>query len=93
MRIYPGAVGFKTDVGSRLVADLRGNLVGDHGERELARAVGAWALAEPTHRPDFAVAAKSLWFEMPFPRGFTQAGALGVAPGWKLQNRGRAMAS
>jgi len=24
----------------RLVADLRGNLVGDHGERELARAVG-----------------------------------------------------
>lgn len=28
----------------RLVADLRGNLVGDHGERELARAVGVQIL-------------------------------------------------
>ena len=30
----------------RLVADLRGNMVGDSGERELARAVGVWLLEE-----------------------------------------------
>ena len=39
----------KGSTSCRLVADLRGNLVGDHGERELARAVAALALALTAH--------------------------------------------